>query len=357
MKLHRWFFALAIALAPLSTYAADYDILIPSGGITVDHTPIMLGQTVKIYVTVNNLGDKDTEGTSIFMDNGANIGMKAFSAKANGRPEDMWQTWKPSTTGNHTIKVKLVPDESIFDPSPENNEAQITVFVDKDTDGDGVGDSVDPDIDGDSVPNAQDQFPTDPNMSKDTDGDGVDDSVDTDIDNDGLYNWEEKTIGTDPTKYDTDGDGYSDKEDAYPLDPKRWKKEVPVTQSPSNNQAGTASVVTALATNPAPVSNAVSPATDASLDVKLAGDRVTTTTDSMVPTSTVEIIAPTSTQEVTTTEENYLPTTTSQDNTKKNDSKEASSGFWNLNTALWGFAIFCGLIAGLFAWLAKRKKE
>lgn len=358
MKLHRWFFALAIALAPLSTYAADYDILIPSGGITVDHTPVMLGQTIKIYVTVNNLGDKDTEGTSIFMDNGANIGMKAISAKANGRPEEIWQAWKPSTTGNHTIKVKLVPDESIFDPSPENNEAQITVFVDKDTDGDGVGDSVDPDTDGDGVPNTQDQFPTNPNMSKDTDGDGIDDSIDTDIDNDGLYNWEEKTIGTDPIKYDTDGDGYSDKEDAYPLDPKRWKKEVPVTQSPSNNQAGTASVVTAVANNSA-AANADSPVTNATLDVKLAGNRVATTTDSIVPTSTVEIITPTSTQEVTSNQDTNLTTSlTNQDNTKKNEAaKEAKASFWNLNTALWGIAIFCGLVAGLFAWLAKRKKK
>ncbi|MDD5726018.1 MAG: thrombospondin type 3 repeat-containing protein [Patescibacteria group bacterium] len=353
MKLHRWFFALAIALAPLSAYAADYDIQIPSGGITVDHTPIMLGQTAKIYVTVNNLGNKDTEGTSIFMDNGTNIGMKAISAKASGRPEEIWQIWKPTAVGSHIIKVKLVPDESIFDPSPENNEAQITVFVDKDTDGDGIGDSVDPDIDGDGVPNAQDQFPTDPKMSKDTDGDGIDDSVDTDIDNDGLYNWEERTIGTDPTKYDTDGDGYSDKEDAYPLDPKRWKKEVPVTQTPNNNQAGTASVVTAVATNQTP--SADSPTTDATKDMKLAGDLSASTSNLMAPSSTVEILTPTSTQEVTTTEENYLPTTTSQDNTKKTATKETKDGFWNLSTGLWGFAIFCGLIAGLFTWLAKRK--
>lgn len=345
MKLHLWFFALAIALVPLSAQAVDYDIMIPAGGITVDHSPVMLGQTIKIYVTVNNVGTKDTEGTTIFLDNGGSIGMKAISAKANGRPEEIWQTWKPQTVGNHTIIVKLVPDESIFDPTPTNNEAQITVFVDKDTDGDGLGDSVDPDIDGDGVPNAQDQFPTNPKMSKDTDGDGIDDSVDTDIDNDGLYNWEERTIGTDPTKYDTDGDGVGDKEDAYPLDPKRSKKEVPVAQTPSNNQAGTAPVVTTVATNP-------------TKDVQAAGVLVATTTNPLAPTSTVEIITPTSTQEVTSTQETMPTSSTSQGNTKKNEAaKEVKAGFWNLNTALWGLAIFCGLIAGLFAWLARKKNR
>lgn len=361
MKLQPWFFALALALAPLSAQAADYDILIPAGGITVDHSSVMLGQTVKIYVTVNNVGTKDTEGTAVFMDDGANIGMKAISAKTNGKPEETWQSWKPATVGNHVIKIKLVPDESIFDPTPVNNEAQITVFVDKDIDGDGIGDSVDPDIDGDGVLNSQDQFPTDPKISKDTDGDGIDDSVDTDIDNDGLYNWEEKTIGTDPTKYDTDGDGVGDKQDAYPLDPKRWKPEPPPAQTQSNNPGGNA-VPATVAANPTGGSSDTRTVSDSSVTdetngVRTAGVLISTTTDLIAPTSTVEIVTPTSTQEVTSTQDTNLPTSlTGRNDTKKNDAKEAKTGFWNLSTALWGFAIFCGLLAGLFAWLAKRKK-
>lgn len=354
MKLQPWFFALAIALAPLSAQAADYDILIPANGVTVDHSPVMLGQTVKIYVTVNNVGNIDTEGTAIFMDDGANVGMKAISARANGKAEETWQSWKPTTVGNHIIKVKLVPDANIFDPTPANNEAQITVFVDKDTDGDGIGDSVDPDIDGDGVLNSQDQFPTNPNMSKDTDGDGIDDSVDTDIDNDGLYNWEEKAIGTDPTKYDTDGDGVGDKQDAFPLDPKRWKAEPAPVLTQNNNQGGTNPSVKTVAAIAAVESSNDSAVNDETNKVRTAGVLVATTTDLIAPTSTIEIVTPTTTEVVTSTpEDQNLGSVTKPVET----AKENNGSFWNLNTALWGAAIFCGLIAIFFAWLSRRKKD
>jgi hypothetical protein len=271
--------------------------------------------------------------------------MKAFSAKAAGEPEEIWQVWMPKTTGNHIIQIRLVPDESILDATPTNNEARITVFVDKDTDKDGIGDSVDPDIDGDGVPNAQDQYPLDPTRSKDTDKDGIDDSKDSDIDNDGLYNWEEAKLGTNPAKYDTDGDGYSDKEDAYPLDPKRWKAEVPTP-------APTPPLPNSTVADNGPDSNQTAaiatPAAAAQSDPGVH-DALMTGTSSLqiVPTSTAVIVAATSSQQTATS--TVMP---AQKTVASNTSDKKSLG---LSIALWSVAGVFGSLAGLFTWLAKRK--
>lgn len=110
--------------------------------------------------------------------------------------------------------------------------------MDQDSDGDKLGDEAeksngtDPlkaDTDGDGYNDREDTNPTDSKIfpGPDTDGDGISDLVDTDIDNDGLYNTEETQLGTDPAKRDTDGDGVGDKEDVYPLDATKWKKEEP----------------------------------------------------------------------------------------------------------------------------------
>ncbi len=391
MKPHAWFFALALAAMPLCAQAAlTYDIQIPAGGITVDHTNIFVGQTAKIYVNVDNIGTNDVEGTAVFKEDGVIIGQKAISAKATGRVEEIWQNWKPTTVGNHVIEVAISPDTP--DATPENNSGQITIFVDKDTDHDGIGDSVDPDIDGDGVPNGQDQFPLDPTRSKDTDGDGIDDSIDSDIDNDGLYNWEETKIGTDPTKYDTDGDHVSDKEDAFPLDPKRWDPEPAPTsntsgggssgsQTPSDNptnsgssgsggssssntqgSGSSGSSQTDSGTNPsdAGTSNGSAGGLDTStsnsqgadgqvLGIKIFG---ATSTDALLSaTSTAELVMATSSQEIANDQAQAVQPQ-SDDQADVSDKKS-----WNLSLALWGVAIVFGVLAGLFIWLAKRRKE
>ena len=136
---------------------------------------------------------------------------------------------------SQTTEVIFVDVDSDGDGVPDQQEIKNgTDPNNPDTDGDGLKDGVDPnplnpDTDGDGDPDGHDPAPTDPKIftPPDTDHDGIPDSIDSDIDNDGLYNWEETKIGTDPYKYDTDGDGYSDEIDAYPLDPKRWKKDVP----------------------------------------------------------------------------------------------------------------------------------
>ena len=94
-----------------------------------------------------------------------------------------------------------------------------------DLDGDGMCDAGDSDQDGDTVPDASDAFPRDPNESVDTDHDGIGNNADTDDDGDGLTDQAEVTAGTDPLKKDTgtnpndpdtDGDDYPDLSDLLP---------------------------------------------------------------------------------------------------------------------------------------------
>ncbi len=92
----------------------------------------------------------------------------------------------------------------------------------KDTDGDGVIDTLDDDDDGDGYTD-QEEFeagtdPLDENdfpstLPTDTDGDGTPDASDTDDDDDGISDIDELDLGTNPLLKDTDGDGSPDGEE------------------------------------------------------------------------------------------------------------------------------------------------
>ena len=99
-----------------------------------------------------------------------------------------------------------------------------------DTDGDGVGDRADEDDDGDGVPDDEDERPLD------TDNDGLDNREDADDDNDGVSDEEDdlpfdpdETVDTDADGIgnnaddDDDNDGVPDAEDAFPVDPAETK--------------------------------------------------------------------------------------------------------------------------------------
>ncbi len=207
--------------------AADFDVSMSSDNLSFAPADIFVGTQAKIYASVSNNGDQDVEGQVYFFDGTTLVGTKPFSAKAHGKAEDVWFSWRPETQGTHDLGFKAVNDPGFPEATPMDNAAFEDKFVDLDTDGDGIGNAVDPDDDNDGVPDSQDQFPLDPSRSIDTDHDGQDDSIDSDDDNDGLYDFQEQAMGTDPLKYDTDGDGVGDKEDAFPLDPKKSVVEVP----------------------------------------------------------------------------------------------------------------------------------
>jgi len=253
----------AVLLISSPVQAISYDVSLDAGDVVFSSGSPLVGGNVRIYASISSVADSDVEGTVYFLDNDQPIGSKPFSAKAAGKADEVWIMWKPTTQGTHKIEVKAVNDVDFADATPENNVVIVEKFVDIDTDGDGIGNSLDPDDDNDGVPDSQDQFPLDPTMSKDTDHDGVDDSIDSDDDNDGLYDFQEPALGTDPLKRDTDGDGVGDKEDAYPLDPKRSQAEVPPPASLSSGGAGGST-----SGNPAPSSAA--PKDEASVAVATA---------------------------------------------------------------------------------------
>lgn len=232
----------AIFLTPF-IYASAAKIGFVNNNIWLSKEKPLVNDSVKIYSIIINSDEKDIEGDILFYDNDIAIGNKIhFVLVAGGTSRIISTDWR-AVSGNHQFKAMISDAVSIGTdgsktPISGNIVSQTEIiYVDIDSDGDGVPNQeemkngTDPnnyDTDGDGYNDGQDPNPTNPAIfnGPDTDKDGISDKVDSDIDNDGLYNWEEKNIGTDPYKYDTDGDGYSDKEDAYPFDSRRWKKEI-----------------------------------------------------------------------------------------------------------------------------------
>jgi gliding motility-associated-like protein len=88
-----------------------------------------------------------------------------------------------------------------------------TLFIDQDTDRDGIPDSVDTDDDGDTILDINDAFPLDKNEWKDSDRDGRGDNADTDDDNDGILDVCDVDVNGDripDNGVDMDGDGIID---------------------------------------------------------------------------------------------------------------------------------------------------
>ncbi len=240
MKTKHLLLAIIFALSPLTARAADYDLSIPNGGFYAYDTSVLVGETVKLYAFIDNLGTVDVEATAICKVGDSLVNAKPLSARANGATEEVWFTWTPLSPGTYTISLNIPLDGGISDPNPADNYAEIQFTVDTDADGDGIGDTDDPDDDNDGVPDNEDDYPNDPSRDTDTDGDGIDDSVDSDDDNDGLYDWEDEAQGSSPTDYDTDDDGVNDKDDAYPTDPNRSSGDVaiPVDNTPDGQVLG-----------------------------------------------------------------------------------------------------------------------
>lgn len=243
MKVKHLLLAMSLALVPFTAYSADYDLSIPGGGFYANNYSVLVGDTVKLYATVNNLGTVDVEATAVCKAGDSLVSAKPLSAKANGASEETWFTWTPISPGTFTLSLNVTLDGNISDPNNINNYAEIKIFVDTDTDGDGIGDQDDPDDDNDGVPDDDDDYPHDPSRSTDTDGDGIDDATDSDDDNDGLYDWEDEAQGTSPTDYDTDGDGVNDKNDAFPTDPNRSENKPKTPAKPTGQVLGLEDIV------------------------------------------------------------------------------------------------------------------
>ena len=121
------------------------------------------------------------------------------------------------TTGEITGKPTTAIESTLFTVT-SNNAAGIStinfrLFIDQDTDGDGLLNAVDPDDDGDGILDVNDAFPLDRNEWTDSDGDGIGNNADTDDDNDGILDVCDVDINGDgipDNGFDLDDDGIID---------------------------------------------------------------------------------------------------------------------------------------------------
>ncbi len=175
-------FILTLALLSVAGFVfAKTDISLSQTDITFSQDNIIEGNSVKIYARVYNLGDTDVLGQVVFIDNGKELPSPQPVSLKPGTYDDVFINWKPFA-GTYNIEAKIT-GISPADEELSNNSVKKQVFIDLDTDKDGIGDKKDPDIDGDE-----------------------------------LLNDKEIAIGTNPTKPDTDGDKVNDNKDAFPLD-------------------------------------------------------------------------------------------------------------------------------------------
>ena len=197
------------------------DIAVESLWTNVD---VIAGQEVSLYAKVLNLSDKDLLGTVKFFDstNGNYVGFDQQVSIVAGGTDEVFVSWSSETLGNNEIAVRVVPWESNGD-DPNNNKIVASIFVDIDSDQDGIPNQKDPDDDNDGVDDAADAFPLDASETADVDGDGTGDNADKDDDNDGVIDLED-VFPLDPNESkDSDKDGIGDNADAFPEDPDEWE--------------------------------------------------------------------------------------------------------------------------------------
>jgi len=236
-----------ILLFPLSAFAVENAGFVNNNLWFSRTENVLSGDNIKIYTNIINDGYTQFRGILTFTRDGQDLGNSIVFSLDKEKSQLFTYNWVASA-GNHQFGAKImdafaIGEDGVERPISNDNLSVFygeNFFVDIDSDGDGLGDSMEnsigtnpsgADTDGDGYNDKNDSNPLDSKIfpGLDTDSDGISDLVDTDIDNDGLYNWEENELGTDPMKYDTDGDGIGDKDDFYPLDSGRHKKEIPTT--------------------------------------------------------------------------------------------------------------------------------
>ena len=186
---------LLLLILPITTLALDYDLSLVNSDISFSTDNLIVGQQIRLYARVRNIGTKDMRGYVTFFQGDKVIGDSQQVAVRGSNYADAWVDFQvPNGTFNILAKVQGTQPA---DQNQSNDQALTSTFdVDIDTDGDGIGNN-----------------------------------IDTDDDNDGLSDAQEANLGTDPQKKDTDGDGVNDGEDYYPLDSTKSRKPEIKTES------------------------------------------------------------------------------------------------------------------------------
>ena len=125
----------------------------------------------------------------------------------------LFNTTTGSITGTPTVAKATITYTITATTTDGSASLTFTLFVDQDSDRDGILDSIDTDDDGDTILDINDAFPLNKNEWKDTDGDGIGDNADTDDDNDGILDVCDVDVNGDgipDNGVDMDGDGIID---------------------------------------------------------------------------------------------------------------------------------------------------
>ena len=193
MRCRLYILLLALAGAPLTSLGQASNAGIVQG-LWYDQETFFVGDAVRVYVAVRNNSGADLSGTIEFFVNGERIERNNIDA-LDGRIVESWGDWEPQY-GTSTISATLSRTE--ISSTASGTEAvtvtsalaEDTIFVDRDTDGDNIGNVTDEDDDGDGIVDTEDTEPlvfnrptqrtTSEDVSADTTGENEIDS-DTEI--------------------------------------------------------------------------------------------------------------------------------------------------------------------------------
>lgn len=165
---------------PLPAQAASVDLELDAGNVSFSESTLYVGDNIRIYARVRNIGDIDATAYVLFYQGGMVIGQsQPVSLRANGNPDDVFVDF---TVPDGSFNIRAVLQGSTpQDVNPENDTAITPLYTPvSDADRDGVVDDADNCV---SDANA-DQLDTDRDAKGDAcdaddDGDGVSDASDS----------------------------------------------------------------------------------------------------------------------------------------------------------------------------------
>lgn len=167
-------------------YAATADLSITQSQITFSKPTLYVGDAVRIYARVRNLGETDMIATVFFYQGSALIdSAQPISLLAGGAPEEVFIDFTVPR-GSFNIRA-VIQGANPTDENSANDEAMTPLYTAvEDEDRDGVLD------DADNCPSASNAD------QRDTNANGNGDACDADDDGDDVRDTEEVANGTDP---------------------------------------------------------------------------------------------------------------------------------------------------------------